>query len=130
MEAKRAQLHGVIGVGFVARCASGIGRGGANWLASFVDGAFPPVFVIGHTVVNDRLNCCGRQRVATKAEVLNSPVVGGQEGPEHKAYLQCRVNGNAPHSEAGKPVGKMRLELNDRLILRLFDVDKIKYVAE
>ena len=130
MESKRARHHGVIRVGFVARCASGVGGGGASWLASFVDGAFPRVFVVGHTFVDDRLKCRGRQRVATKAEVLNNPMLGGQEGPEHKADLQCQVNGNAPHSEAGEHAGKACLERDDRLILCLFDVDKIKYVAE
>ena len=55
METKQAQHHGFIGVGFVVSCASGIGGGGANWLASFVDGAFPRVFVIGNTLVDDRL---------------------------------------------------------------------------
>ncbi len=111
-------------------CASGVGGGGANRLASFVDRAFPRVFVVGHTLVDDHLKCRGRQQVATKAEVLNNPVVGGQESPEHKAYLQRRVNGNAPHLEAGKHTGKASIEHDDRLILHLFDVDKIKYVAE
>ncbi len=130
MEAKRARRHGFIGVGFVARCASRVGGWGANWLASFVDGAFPRVFVIGHTLVDDRLKSRSSQRVATKAEVLNNPIVGGQEGPEHKAYLQRQVDGNAPHFEAGKHAGKARLQCNNRLLLRLFDVDKIKNVAE
>ena len=57
-------------------------------------------------------------------------MVGGQEGLEHKAYLQRRVDGNAPHSEAGKHAGKACLERDDRLILHLFDDNKIKYVAE
>ena len=130
MEAKQARRHGVIRVGFVARCASCVGGGGANRLASFVDRAFLQVFVVGHTLVNDHLKGRGRQRVVTKAEVLNNPMVGGQEGPEQKADLQRRVDGNAPHSEADKHAENACLEHDDRLILHLFDVDKIKYVAE
>ena len=68
--------------------------------------------------------------MATKVKVLNNPMVGGQEDPEHKAYLQRQVDGNAPPSEAGKHMGKVCLERNDQLILGLFDVDKIKYVAD
>ena len=90
-----------------------------------MDEAFPRVFVVGHTLVNDRLKCRGRQQVVTKAEVLNNPMVGGQEGPEHKADLQRRVDGITPHSKAGKHTGKSCLERDDRLVLRLFDVNKI-----
>ena len=68
--------------------------------------------------------------MTAETEVLNDPMVGGQEGAKHKPYLKGRVDGYAPHFEAGKDAEKTRLEHDHRLLLRLFYVDKIKDVTE
>ena len=68
--------------------------------------------------------------MATKAEVLNYPVVGGPEGTKHESHLQCRINCDAPHFGAGKHAGELGLERDYGLVVCLFDVDKVKNVAE
>ena len=68
--------------------------------------------------------------MATKAEVLNYAVLGGQEGAKHESHLQCRINCNAPHFEAGKHARESVFERDDRLVMCLFDVDKVENVAE
>ena len=68
--------------------------------------------------------------MATKAVVLDDPVVGGAKGAKHEAHLQCRINEDAPHFEAGKYAGESGFERDDGLVVGLFDVDKVKDVAE
>jgi hypothetical protein len=68
--------------------------------------------------------------MATKAEVLDDPVVGGAKGAKHEAHLQCRINEDAPHFEIGKYVGESGFERDDRLGVGLFDVNKVEDVAE
>ena len=56
--------------------------------------------------------------MATKAKVLNYPVVGGSKGAKHEAHLQCRsrINGDAPYFEAGKYAGEPGFEHDDGLV--------------
>ncbi len=68
--------------------------------------------------------------MATKAEVLDNPVLGGAKGAKHEAHLQCRINEDAPHFEAGKYAGESGFERDDGLVTGLFDVDKVEDVAE
>ena len=62
-------------------------------------------------------------------EVLNYPLVGGQEGVKHNPDLKSRVDGDAPHFKTGKNAGEARLERDHLLRRRLFYVDKIKNVT-
>ncbi len=68
--------------------------------------------------------------MATKAEVLDDPVVGGAKGAKHEAHLQCQINEDAPHFEIGKDAGESGFERDDGLGVGLFDVDKVEDVAE
>ena len=68
--------------------------------------------------------------MATKVEVLDNPMVGGVKGAKHEAHLQCQINEDAPHFEAGKYAGESGFEHDDGLVVGLFDVNKVKDVAE
>jgi hypothetical protein len=119
-------------VGFVAGRASAghIFVWVSNRFPILPDRAFPRVFVIGHALLHDRLECGGGQRVATKAKVLNYPVVRGSESAKHEAHLHCRIDGDAPHFEAGKYAREPGFERDDGLVVGLFDINKVEDVAE
>ncbi len=68
--------------------------------------------------------------MATKAEVLYDPMVGGVKGAKHEAHLQCQINEDAPHFEAGKYAGESGFERDGGLFVGLFDGDKVEDVAE
>ena len=51
--------------------------------------------------------------MATKAEVLNYPMVGGKKGAEHEAHLQSRIDSYASHFEAGEHTGESGFECDD-----------------
>ena len=61
--AKRASRHGIIGVGFVVeRTSAGrVGGWGSDRFPILPDRAFPRVFVVGHALLHDRLECGGGQ---------------------------------------------------------------------
>ena len=57
--AKQASRHGIIGLGFVARGASAgrVSGWGSNWFPILPDQAFPRVFIIGHALLHNRVEC-------------------------------------------------------------------------
>jgi hypothetical protein len=55
----------------------------------------------------------GGQGVTAKAEVLNYPVVGRQEGPEHESNLQSQVDSNTPHFEPDNHTGEVGFQCDN-----------------
>ena len=77
--AKGTPGESVIGVGTIASRTSRTCGRVTRMLAVFPDWAPPWVFIVGRALVDNRLESCGGKGVAPEAEVLNYPMVSGQE---------------------------------------------------
>ena len=68
--------------------------------------------------------------MATQAKLLNHGLVPVKQHAKHKTNLERRVNTNTPHFQVAEYRRKTSFECNDRFLIRLLDVDEIKYVPK
>ncbi len=66
-----------------------------------------------------------------KTKILNNSMVAQEKSTKHKSNLESQVEGDAPHFKGqDKDPGEARIDANNRFVVLLLDVNKVKYVTK